>query len=145
MINNIHVIELQSVGNMRDLGGFQAGNGKHIKYGKIIRSAHLHHLSETDQIALQALGVNKVIDFRGLEEQQNEPDKPMPDTEYFLFPVFSSTRIPVINEGFIKDMLHNKNSLIDLLFRQKEQMQEVYRDFVFEESALKAYHDFFQP
>ena len=45
MINNIHVIELQSVGNMRDLGGFQAGNGKHIKYGKIIRSAHLHHLS----------------------------------------------------------------------------------------------------
>ena len=144
MINNIHVIELQSVGNMRDLGGFQAGNGKHIKYGKIIRSAHLHHLSETDQIALQALGVNKVIDFRGLEEQQNEPDKPMPDTEYFLFPVFSSTRIPVINEEFIKDMLHNKNSLIDLLFRQKEQMQEVYRDFVFEESALKAYHDFFQ-
>lgn len=144
MINNIHVIELQSVGNMRDLGGFQAGNGKHIKYGKIIRSAHLHHLSETDQIALQALGVNKVIDFRGLEEQQNEPDKPMPDTEYFLFPVFSSTRIPVINEEFIKDMLHNKNSLIDLLFRQKEQMQEVYRDFVFEESALKACHDFFQ-
>ena len=50
MINNIHVIELQSVGNMRDLGGFQAGNGKHIKYGKIIRSAHLHHLSEQTRL-----------------------------------------------------------------------------------------------
>lgn len=144
MINNIHVIELQSIGNMRDLGGFQAGNGKKIKYGKIFRSAHLHYLSETDQITLQALRINKVIDFRGVEEQENESDKPMPDTEYFLFPVFSSTRIPVINEEFIKDMLHNKNRLIDLLFRQKEQMQEVYRDFVLEESALKAYHDFFQ-
>lgn len=144
MTDNIHVLQLQSVGNIRDLGGFQAGNGRHIKYGKIFRSAHLHHLSETDQIALQALGVNKVIDFRGMEEQQNEPDKLMPDTDYFLFPVFSSTRIPVINEEFINDMLHHKNRLIDLLFRQKEQMQEVYRDFVLEESALKACHDFFQ-
>ena len=144
MINNIHVLQLQSVGNIRDLGGFQAGNGKQLKYGKIFRSAHLHHLSETDQITLQALGVNKVIDFRGMEEQENEPDKPMPDTEYFLFPVFSSTRIPVINEEFIKDMLYNKDSLIELLFRQKEQMQEVYRDFVLEESARKAYHEFFQ-
>lgn len=144
MINNIHVLQLQNIGNIRDLGGFQAGNGKQIKYGKIFRSAHLHHLSETDQITLQTLGVNKVIDFRGVEEQENEPDKPMPDTEYFLFPVFSSTRIPVINEEFIKDMLHNKDSLIELLFRQKEQMQEVYRDFVLEESARRAYHDFFQ-
>ena len=100
MINNIHVLQLQSVGNIRDLGGFQAGNGKQLKYGKIFRSAHLHHLSETDQITLQALGVNKVIDFRGVEEQKNEPDKPMSETEYFLFPVFSSTRIPVINEEF---------------------------------------------
>ena len=41
-------------------------------------------------------------------------------------------------------MLHNKDSLIELLFRQKEQMQEVYRDFVLEESARKAYHEFFQ-
>ena len=41
-------------------------------------------------------------------------------------------------------MLHNKDSPIELLFRQKEQMQEVYRDFVLEESARKAYHDFFQ-
>lgn len=144
MINNIHVLELQSIGNMRDLGGFQTGNGKQIKYGKIFRSAHLHHLSETDQLTLQALGVNKVIDFRGMEEQQNEPDKPMPDTEYFLFPVFLSTRISVINDKFIRNMLRNKDSLIDLLFKQKEQMQEVYRDFVLEESALKAYHDFFQ-
>ena len=31
MINNIHVLQLQSVGNIRDLGGFQAGNGKQIK------------------------------------------------------------------------------------------------------------------
>ena len=37
MINNIHVLQLQSVGNIRDLGGFQAGNGKQIKYGKIFR------------------------------------------------------------------------------------------------------------
>lgn len=73
MIINTHSSALQSVGNMRDLGGFQAGNGKQIKYGKFFRSAHLHYLSETDQIALQALGVNKVIDFRGVEEQQNEP------------------------------------------------------------------------
>lgn len=144
MINNSQVLDLQSVGNMRDLGGFHAGNGKHIKYGKIFRSAHLHHLSETDQMTLQALGVNKVIDFRGVEEQENEPDKPMPGTQYFLFPVFSSTRIPVINEAFMKDMLHKKDLLIDLLFRQKEQIQEVYRDFVLEKSALKAYHDFFQ-
>ncbi len=144
MINSIHVLQLQRVGNIRDLGGFQAGNGKQLKYGKIFRSAHLHHLSETDQITLQALGVNKVIDFRGVEEQENEPDKPMSDTEYFLFPVFSSTRIPVINEEFIKDMLQSKDSLIELLFRQKEQMQKVYRDFVLEESARKAYHEFFQ-
>ena len=73
-----------------------------------------------------------------------EQNKGTESREYFLFPVFSSTRIPVINEEFIKDMLHNKDSPIELLFRQKEQMQEVYRDFVLEESARKAYHDFFQ-
>ena len=90
MINSIHVLQLQSVGNIRDLGGFQAGNGKQIKYGKIFRSAHLHHLSETDQITLQALGVNKVIDFRGVEEQEKEEEDTSPfflsgDSCFFCF------------------------------------------------------------
>lgn len=136
--------QLHSVGNIRDLGGYVTGNGKRIKSQKIYRSACLHNLSEIDQPILKFVGVNKVIDFRDVKEQENEPDAIMPDTEYFLFPVFYTTRIPVINENFIKDMYHKKDRLIEFLFKQKDRMQKIYRDFVEEESALKAYHDFFE-
>ena len=48
MINNIHVLQLQSVGNIRDLGGFQAGNGKQIKYGKFfVLHIYIIYLKQT--------------------------------------------------------------------------------------------------
>ena len=107
MINSIHVLQLQSVGNIRDLGGFQAGNGKQLKYGKIFRSAHLHHLSETDQITLQALGVNKVIDFRGVEEQENEPDKPTSTSHSARLPSrLARPVVPVVRQECTKCSSH---------------------------------------
>ena len=46
-------IELRSVGNIRDLGGTGMKNGSMIRYGCLIRSAHLGYAAKADVQLLQ--------------------------------------------------------------------------------------------
>lgn len=58
---NIRMINISSIGNMRDLGGWLADNGV-IKYGVLFRSANTNALKDLSQVS--NLGIKKVIDLR---------------------------------------------------------------------------------
>ncbi|MFT3704554.1 MAG: tyrosine-protein phosphatase [Agriterribacter sp.] len=68
-------IKLQGAINFRDLGGYQTADGKHVKWGKIYRSAALDKLSEHDLDVLQGKSIAVVADFRGPYEVKVAPDK----------------------------------------------------------------------
>ncbi|WP_186453970.1 tyrosine-protein phosphatase [Denitratisoma sp. DHT3] len=66
-------IVLEGARNFRDLGGYPAGNGYRVAYGRIFRSDNLSHLSVQDWQTLRKLGIGTVVDFRSAEEVQATP------------------------------------------------------------------------
>lgn len=66
-------LSLQGAPNFRDLGGYQASDGRHLKWGRIYRSSKLSALSESDIEYVRRLGVTLICDFRQAMEQQLEP------------------------------------------------------------------------
>jgi len=58
--------------NFRDLGGYAAPGGRHVKWGRLYRSGHLSNLTTADQACFESLDIHTVCDFRLSEERANE-------------------------------------------------------------------------
>lgn len=72
---NFGVIELESVGNIRDLGGLPTADGKRIQQGRLLRSGDLHTVS-VDDIATLTLkhNLSYICDLRTPLEVRHSPD-----------------------------------------------------------------------
>ena len=128
-------IPLQGAYNFRDLGGYKTKDGKHIKWGKIYRSALLANLSSEDLQILEALKIGKVVDFRGPKEVAFAPDK-MPHTaQYIELAAGSENDGPDDWEAMAKDMLTHSTQALD-----KEAVQ-YYKDIT---ALPKRYTPFFE-
>lgn len=66
---------MDSVQNLRDLGGYPSTKGKRVKWGKVFRSGDLGSLSEWDSIRLDNLGIKTIIDLRTNKEVMERPVK----------------------------------------------------------------------
>lgn len=80
MGNNTHYtrqIPLDGGINFRDLGGYRNQQGKRVKWRQLLRCGHLATLSDNDLETLEQLGVDRVHDFRRVEEQQQSPSRPV--------------------------------------------------------------------
>lgn len=72
-------IALQSVANLRDLGGWRTGDGTVVRPGRLYRSAGLWHATDADVARLGRLGIATVFDLRTAGERSTQPDR-LPDT-----------------------------------------------------------------
>lgn len=61
--------------NFRDLGGYRTRDGRHVKWGKILRSDDLHNLTSADLDYLASIPVNTIVDFRSPAEISQAPDR----------------------------------------------------------------------
>lgn len=77
---------LDSIDNLRDLGGRPAFQGRPIKKGLLFRSAELSGASPRDLRYLEDLGMGLVIDFRDLDEREARPDRLPQGAEYHHLP-----------------------------------------------------------
>jgi protein-tyrosine phosphatase len=68
-------VQLEGSVNFRDLGGYQAVDGRHLKWGLVFRSDNLGRLSDRDVLYLQKMGIRQVCDFRTPAEIKNLPDR----------------------------------------------------------------------
>jgi protein-tyrosine phosphatase len=68
-------VQLAGTSNFRDLGGYPAASGKHVKWGRIYRSADISKLTDSDLQALQSRHVALVCDLRGPQEVAQAPDR----------------------------------------------------------------------
>jgi protein-tyrosine phosphatase len=67
------VLPLEGGRNFRDLGGYRAGDGRRVRWGRLFRSGSLARLTARDYAHLNHLGVEVVCDFRSSQERAAEP------------------------------------------------------------------------
>ena len=68
-------IRLTGVGNARELGGYKAEDGRAIRHGLLLRTAKLSGATEEDiQRLISEYHLSVVVDFRGNDEIENNPD-----------------------------------------------------------------------
>lgn len=137
------VIRLDGCENCRDIGGNTTRWGE-VKKKKVIRAAQLNKLSENDLKELKGYGVKKILDLRGMKEREMEPDIEMDFADNIHVPIFYDMRIPVLNDGFMKEMFPKLKLIEEVLLRQRERMLQVYKNFVTEQSAVNAYKKIFE-
>jgi protein-tyrosine phosphatase len=63
-------LELEGTVNTRDIGGYETRDGRHTKWGMLLRSDSLHQLSPASQQALVDYGLRSVLDLRKSQEMQ---------------------------------------------------------------------------
>src|SRR3546814_19281165 len=67
------VLSLSGVHNFRDYGGYDVEGGGRLRDGVMWRSAHHVEADDDDLAAINALGIEKVIDFHGDDEREAHP------------------------------------------------------------------------
>jgi protein-tyrosine phosphatase len=72
---NLRRLPLEGASNFRDLGGYQASDGRQVRWGKVYRSGALDRLTDGDLAALSALGLRTICDLRHPEEQTAFPTR----------------------------------------------------------------------
>lgn len=86
-------IPFDGPGNLRDLGGYRATDGRTVRWGVLYRSDHLRHLSARDLRHFRRLGLVTLIDFRSEHEKAAAPNRlPRGHTiKVVELPVFDAT------------------------------------------------------
>jgi protein-tyrosine phosphatase len=67
------VLPLEAGSNFRDLGGYPAVGGKHVRWGLIYRSAGQPLLNAHDLGLIGKLGLGNLVDLRSVEERRLAP------------------------------------------------------------------------
>jgi len=80
-------IIFDNIVNARDLGGMTGHEGKEVRSGMLLRSAHLHDATDADIRRLQnEYHLRRVFDFRSLGEAEFLPDREIEGSTHHLLP-----------------------------------------------------------
>ena len=125
-------VKLQGAVNFRDIGGYTTKDGRHVKWGKIYRSAALSNLTDADLRKLQELNIAYVDDFRGPFEVKQAPDK-LPAHAFRVALPSGSEHVGDTSSSFGKSMMKgNRDSLMMSFYSNIQPFANRYHP-VFEE------------
>jgi protein tyrosine/serine phosphatase len=62
-------IALERAFNFRDLGGYAAGSGQTVRWGRVYRADGIHRVEGADLVRVAALGIRTVLDLRTRDER----------------------------------------------------------------------------
>ncbi len=69
------LLPLEAGSNFRDLGGYPAADGKHVRWGLIYRSGGQPLLNDHDLALIAGLGLGNLVDLRSMEERRLAPTR----------------------------------------------------------------------
>lgn len=101
------IVKLDSVPNLRDIGGYKTRDGRRVRWGQVYRSGTLSYVTPQDMEALAALGIKLVCDLRSAEEIAQDPDRTPPGAEYAHLPLVA----PSESMARLRALLFNKRKL----------------------------------
>jgi len=124
-------IKLEGAINFRDIGGYATKDGRHVKWGKIYRSASLNKLTDDDLKKLQNLSLAYIADFRGPYEVQAAPDRVPANVTRISLPAGSET---IGDSNYMKYMIQQmkKDSSLVTFYSTLSPFKERYKP-VFDE------------
>jgi len=128
-------LSLQGTPNFRDLGGYEAEDGRRLKWGKLYRSSKLSSLTDVDISYVKRLGLTLICDFRQLVEQELEPTFLGDDGSHTI------ASLPV-TPGSSSNFIENLHKGIIAVDDSAGFMEEINRDFVV--SQMPQYAEMFQ-
>jgi protein-tyrosine phosphatase len=114
VFNSRRAVPLQGTSNFRDLGGYPAAGGKHVKWGHIYRSADISKLTDSDLQTLQSRHVALVCDLRGPQEYAQAPDRLPAGVRRLELPAGSEKIDPRLLSGGAKTI--NRDSLMRAVY-----------------------------
>jgi protein-tyrosine phosphatase len=85
-------IDIPSVPNLRDIGGYAVAGGGRVRIGQLYRSVELTHLHGDDLTAMEALGIRTVFDLRTEDERKAQPDVVPPGAEEVVCDVLAGDK-----------------------------------------------------
>lgn len=100
-------IVFDNIINARDLGGLTGHEGRKVRSGLLLRTAHLHDATDDDIRRLQnEYHLRRIFDFRSLGEAEFLPDREVPGATHHLLPTIdlSAERVteqPIPQEAFL--------------------------------------------
>ncbi len=94
---------LNTIRNIRDLGGTPTADGRSIRPRRLIRSAHLGSASEEDLLFLRReYSLSAVLDLRTNQERLEKPDR-AEGLAYFPIPVIDDLRAGITHEKGVEE------------------------------------------
>ena len=112
-------LPLNSVQNMRDLGGYRTHDKNKTQWRRFLRSASMHELTDADQNKLIDFGVASIVDLRSEQNIEDEPN------------VFAnSEKVTYHHHDLWGDRLENFQSA-ETSINQAEKLADLYRTGLF--------------
>ncbi|MEM7144474.1 MAG: tyrosine-protein phosphatase [Verrucomicrobiota bacterium] len=81
------LIPLEGQSNFRDIGGYEAADGRTVKWGEVYRSGRFAGMTDADIARLEELGLSSVASFLTEEELENAPSRLPPSAEHIRLPM----------------------------------------------------------
>lgn len=136
-------IDIASIPNLRELGGYATNDGRRIRDGVLFRSTQLSKLADADRTAFAALGIRTVFDLRTEAERTAEPDPELPGTENVVVDVLAGSADAAPAQ--LLEVLSDPEAAMAQLGggRAIAQFSNGYREIVSLDSALAGYGRFF--
>jgi protein-tyrosine phosphatase len=114
--------------NLRDLGGYEAADGRRVKWRTIYRSGAIYRLTPAAQAEMQALGITAICDLRTPQERSHRPM----DWHEGLNNVHYYGGVPLESGARLEQLL---TSGMPLQAQMLERMHDIYRRLPFEQEA----------
>ena len=136
-------LDLRSVPNLRDVGGYATHDGAVVMRGVAYRSNQLNRIAPEDLKKLAALGLKRDFDLRTAEERRQKPDELPPDVGETWLNVLADARGTRAAE--VMRLLANPREANEALGggKAEQMMLDVYKEFVDLPSAKQAYRQLF--
>ncbi len=140
----IERIKLKKLNNTRDLGGFPAEGGKHIKKKMLIRSGRLYKLPEKTVAKLKAMGVSTVIDLRTERERLEHPSTIIEGIEYIYMPLTCTATTGITYEKSMAKTMKSESKRIKEEFGTAENyMVNIYEIILTHDDSRQKLKKFF--
>lgn len=108
------LLPLQGTTNFRDLGGYQTGDGRTVKWGQFFRSDELAGLKESDIKYLTNSGLKLVCDYRTAQEKKDKPDPQLASVKRLELDIAGSKSSGTSQNGLAINDLFKTGSLKSL-------------------------------